>query len=73
MVARTLGYKEDWSANGIAGFVDDTEIPPQARWAVAVLQQLKIVVGRSEGRFEPGGTVTRAEAAVVLYRITQLD
>lgn len=53
-------------------FADNGDISPYAAEAVAVLQTAGIVSGNEKGEFKPFGNATRAEAAVMLYRIFKL-
>ncbi len=47
-------------------FSDIDQVEPYAREAVSLLQGAEIIVG-SDGRFDPAGTATRAEAAQIIY------
>jgi len=55
----------------LAGFGDAASVSSWARAAVALTVREKLMVGRESGRFAPLGNTTRAEAAVVLYRLLQ--
>lgn len=59
------------ASNGGTSFADDTDIPDWAKGYVAKAAQTQIIEGRSNNRFEPSSTATRAEAVVVLVRILQ--
>ncbi|MEF3305651.1 S-layer homology domain-containing protein [Paenibacillus sp. GYB003] len=50
-------------------FADDADIPEWAKGFVAKAEKEGIVEGRSNNRFEPSNTATRAEATVVLDRM----
>lgn len=50
-------------------FDDGAEIDEYAKKAVSALSENKIVLGNDENKFEPKRNITRAEAAVVIYRI----
>ncbi|MFS0722501.1 family 10 glycosylhydrolase [Paenibacillus sp. 1P07SE] len=52
-------------------FADDQDIPAWAKDAVAAAAAEGLIQGRSGGRFEPQGSTTRAEAVVVLLRMTE--
>lgn len=54
------------------GFADEARIPAWASSAVRMVQTAGLMKGRAGGRFEPEGTVTRAEAATVVVRIIEL-
>lgn len=49
-------------------FVDEAAISAYARPAVTWARAEKVVGGVGENRFDPKGSVTRAQAAVILYR-----
>ncbi|OXS54259.1 hypothetical protein B1A99_27105 [Cohnella sp. CIP 111063] len=68
MVARALNLPAEGEA--APGFSDDSSIPPWAARAVRALAETGIVTGRSGNRFEPDAFTTRAEAAVLLLRLT---
>jgi len=68
MIARALGTAGN--SGDPTAFADDADIPAWAKGAVEALRQLGIVQGREDNRFAPGDTATRAEAAVVLLRMT---
>ncbi|MDF2937708.1 MAG: hypothetical protein K0Q90_3081, partial [Paenibacillaceae bacterium] len=70
MLVRLLGLEASGSS-AYAGFAD----VQQEAWyadAVAAAAQAGLVTGRSEGSFEPEGTVTRQEMAVMLVRAYRL-
>ena len=49
-------------------FVDDTEIARWAAGAVREMQMAGVMSGRTDGCFDPQGTLTRAETAAVLKK-----
>ncbi|MFD2329890.1 S-layer homology domain-containing protein [Cohnella sp. GCM10020058] len=51
------------------GFADRAEISPYARDAVGTLQAVGILTGVGGGRIAPAESATRAQAAVMLYRL----
>ncbi|MGG6313767.1 S-layer homology domain-containing protein, partial [Paenibacillus macerans] len=63
-----LGQSEGASGD-LAGFADQDRIPGWASEAVSKVTGLGIMKGKAGGRFESGLPTTRAEAAVVVYRI----
>jgi len=74
IVARTMkiaGMKPQNAPADLSGFSDANEIAPYAKDAVAMLVGEGIIKG-SNGRINPKGTATRAETAVILYRVLQL-
>jgi len=48
---------------------DWAAVPARGRGAVAALYGLGVMRGRPDGFFRPGAPITRAEAAVVVYRL----
>lgn len=57
------------TAGELAGFADQARIPAWASGAVAKVTDLGIMKGKARNRFEAELPTTRAEAAVVVYRI----
>ncbi|MGP0584256.1 S8 family serine peptidase [Paenibacillus timonensis] len=57
------------SAGEVVGFADQTRIPSWASESVARVTSLGIMKGKAGNRFEAELPTTRAEAAVVVYRI----
>lgn len=51
------------------GFKDENSISGYAKESVVKLYTLGILKGNNEGKFEPKKSLTRAEAAVVLFRL----
>jgi|GEM_PF-2037417 len=68
MLIRGQGLSAD---NGATSFEDDAEIPAWAKGYVRYAEQLGVIEGRSNNRFEPSSTATRAEAVVILVRMLQ--
>ncbi|MEF3312087.1 S-layer homology domain-containing protein [Paenibacillus sp. GYB004] len=56
---------------GVTSFLDDADIPDWAKGYVAKAEREGIIQGRSNNRFEPSSTATRAEAVAVLVRMLQ--
>jgi len=54
---------------GTKTFYDDAAIENYAKEAVVVMQTSGIVNGYADNTFRPMGGTTRAEAAVILYRL----
>lgn len=50
-------------------FADESDIPKWAKGYVARAAEIGIIVGRTNNHFDPSGTATRAEAAVVLVKM----
>ena len=55
----------------LSGLTDQESISSWARMPVAAMVQAKLMAGRDGGRFAPRDYATRAEAAVVLYKVLQ--
>lgn len=53
----------------LSRFSDAESIPQDAQGAIAALASSGILTGNANGRINPLGAATRAEAAVVLYRL----
>ena len=65
-----MNYKEPSNANSmLSKYSDRNSIPDWARTDVALATQLNLVVYRTDGNFVPTGTMTRGDAAVILYRM----
>ncbi|WP_178075858.1 S8 family serine peptidase [Paenibacillus oralis] len=62
-----LGTAEQASAP--SGFTDQAQIPGWAKEAVGLVAKLGVMKGKSAGKFDAQQGATRAEAAVVIYRI----
>lgn len=50
-------------------YTDVSEIPANAKKHVAYVSEIGLMQGLEDGRFAPNDTVTRAQAAVVLYKL----
>jgi hypothetical protein len=71
IIARAMkitGKKLDDSATDLSGFKDSSKVAPYAVNAAAQLVKAGIVTGNN-GAINPEGTATRAETAVIMYRI----
>ncbi|HHW00656.1 MAG TPA: S-layer homology domain-containing protein, partial [Clostridiaceae bacterium] len=53
----------------VVPFTDEAEISGYAKEAVAAIQKAGIIKGTGDGRFAPKNNATRAEAAVIIYRL----
>ncbi|MFD0619966.1 LamG-like jellyroll fold domain-containing protein [Paenibacillus sp. GCM10027629] len=73
LVVRALQVGGKWEPNGSASdlnsFADASDIAGYAVDAVAALVQEGIITGRGEGLISPNATTTRAEVAVIVYRL----
>lgn len=63
------GSQAATAATADSGFADQSQIPVWAKEAVAKVTRLGTMQGRADNRFDPHEVTTRAEAAVVMYRI----
>ena len=64
---RVIDYKAIAVSSGSVQFADEDEISEYAREAVSRLGGAGIVNGLPNGSFNPFGSLTRAEAAKVIY------
>ena len=69
---KTARKELDESASDISRFQDSGEVAPYALSAVAQLIKEEIIVG-SNGRINPKGTVTRAQTAVIMYKLLNIS
>lgn len=60
------------SASKQAEFTDSSEISAYAKDAVAALSGQGVISGYADGSFRPRNNITRAEAAVMIYRLIHL-
>jgi hypothetical protein len=54
-------------------FFDDSKISAWAKNAVSIASGNNIIVGYPDNTFKPQGSATRAEAAIVLYRVINMQ
>ncbi|WP_164821300.1 S-layer homology domain-containing protein [Paenibacillus koleovorans] len=73
MAARALQYAKQYkdadSAAALKGFQDAGDIHATLKSGVALAASKGIIIGEDDGVFNPNGISTRAQAAVVLYRL----
>lgn len=69
MAVMTVRVFDIQPGNGAADFTDSHEISDYAAESISKLCSAGIISGMGDGTFLPGGNTTRAQAAVVLYRI----
>lgn len=70
MVAKALTYKDDSKAKaGELTFEDKNEIAEEALEAVSIAVENEIIKGMTETTFAPKENATRAQAAVMIYRL----
>lgn len=68
LLAQAAGMK---AANQVSPYSDLGGVTPDAAAAISFCAEKGWLHGRSAGRFDPFGGVTRAEAAVIIYRFWQ--
>lgn len=69
--AAKLGYTVPKTLKAVT-FADNAKISSQAKEAVQSMQQAGILAGKTNNRFDPKGTATRAEVATVLRRFVEI-
>ena len=69
--AAKLGYTIPKTLKAVT-FADNAKISSQAKEAVQFMQQAGILAGKTDNRFDPAGTATRAEVATVLRRFVEI-
>ena len=57
------------ASKAATSFADDADIPKWAKGYVAKAAEISIIIGRTNNRFDPSGSATRAEAVVVLVNM----
>ena len=67
MLCRVCGLQEN---NGAAAFDDDAQISDYAKKAVYSLRDKGVMKGKENNKFAPTDAITRAEAAALLYRLS---
>lgn len=68
--AQLMGYSTEGAAD-ISTFPDHAAVSAYAKDAMAWAVGNGIIAGTSDGRLTPGGTATRAQFAVIMYRFDQ--
>lgn len=63
-----FGFSTQTSSTAASVFADVTACSDNQKTAIGVLYEKKILSGTSANTFTPGGAVTRAQAAVVIWR-----
>ncbi|MFL8938382.1 S8 family serine peptidase [Rossellomorea oryzaecorticis] len=72
MIVRAVGYQDETLLEGMEPsnkFKDDRHIGAFAKEAVYLANELGIIKGRADNSFDPKVHTTRAETAVMLYRM----
>lgn len=67
--AKAIGIELGPQAQPTGEFADRDQISPYAREAAAVLRQSGILSGMGDHTFAPGSQATRAQTAVIIYRL----
>ncbi len=70
--AAKLGYAVPKTLEA-ATFADNENISSWVKKAVKSMQQAGVLAGKTNNRFDPKGTATRAEVAAVLRRFVEID
>ena len=66
------GMPSDMSTSDVSAYKDSSSISESAKTAVATLTKMGIFSGDSSGNFNPKANLTRAQMAVIVYRIASL-
>ncbi|SHI86025.1 S-layer homology domain-containing protein [Lutispora thermophila] len=69
--AKALGYTLPVT-NQHTPFTDESNISKWAKDAVKGIAQAGIMIGKEDGKFDPKGSVTKAEAATILRRFVEI-
>ena len=69
MLYRALQYKGNTLSVGELTFTDGSSIAEYARDAVSALSAVGVINGMDDGSFAPDGITSRAQAAVMIYRV----
>ncbi|MCY7483691.1 CAP-associated domain-containing protein [Paenibacillus alvei] len=70
VVMLTRALKADLSHSSASlGFKDEALISQDAKTAVVYAVSKGLIKGTTDNKFDPAGTLTRAQAAIVLYRV----
>ncbi len=68
--ANTMNYKLP-SVNPVLPYADNEKISDWAKDTVITMQKANIMTGKGNRHFDPKGSVTRAEAAIILHRLIE--
>ncbi|MFD1177418.1 S-layer homology domain-containing protein [Paenibacillus puldeungensis] len=66
-LSELMAKKPTGSTSSLQSFADNNQVSPWAKDAVTKAQSLGLIQGKSGGKFDPKGYVTRAEIAKMLY------
>ena len=65
-----MGYRDPANVDGVLGaYTDAGSIAGWGRTDIALATRENLVVRRTDGTFNGGATMTRGDAAVILYRM----
>jgi hypothetical protein len=70
--AQESGMELPEPTSDLSAFSDGSQVASYARDAVSVMTQLGVVEGNTAGQLTPTAPITRAEIAVILYRLITL-
>ncbi|MBO5930502.1 MAG: S-layer homology domain-containing protein [Clostridia bacterium] len=73
IAARVAVLKEATKAEDLISFSDEADVSSWAKTAVKDAAAYGLINGYETGKFLPKNTITRAEAAQILYRIAELS
>ena len=73
IAARVAVLKEAKKAEDLISFTDEGDVSSWAKTAVKDAAAYGLITGYETGKFLPKNTITRAEAAQILYRIAELS
>ena len=69
IIFRVRQYKGKTLSAGELTFVDSESVADYAREAVSALSENGVINGMSDGNFSPNEITSRAQAAVMIYRV----
>ncbi|QWU13826.1 S-layer homology domain-containing protein [Paenibacillus sophorae] len=72
-IYRAINWQADKGAASRTSFSDDAEIPAWAKPYVAAATEHDLLQGQNGNRFAPSSSLTRAEAAVIMLRLSKLQ
>ncbi|MGI6181194.1 MAG: S-layer homology domain-containing protein [Agathobaculum sp.] len=72
-LARLLSRTEKAAGHSVFAFSDISHVTEDDQWAICMCAGLGLMNGYPDGTFRPDGALTRAEAAVVMTRLTAMD
>lgn len=73
IIVRAMNLPVKQNNNGNTGFSDNESIPAWVKGYAAAAAENGLIKGREGSRFASEGIVTRAEAAVIIVRLLELN